>query len=138
MNWGGVRVFEANPKGTGFHAHWVMRGRMDWHLMQQCALKAGLGKVVHVHPQKCTPKTAHYLATYLGKDDRLPGARKWANIGTYDGIGCRDIEQDSQRIRDIKAWQIYFRAQGKHRFLAYNLACAMVKDGKPVPGSVPF
>jgi len=137
-NWGGVRVFEVNPNGTGFHAHWVMRGRMDWYLMQELAIKAGLGEVVLLSPRPCTPKTAYYVAKYLLKGDALPGARKWANIGTYDGITGRDIVNDSARIRDIKAWQVVFRAQGKHRFLAYRMAVQMVDDGIPLPGTVPF
>lgn len=137
-NWGGVRVFEANPLGTGFHAHWVIRGWCDWHLMQRAALAAGLGKVVWVDPKPATEKTAWYLATYLLKGEKLAGARKWANIGTYDGIGGRDIVNDSQRIREIKAWQIHFRAQGKKPFVAYQLAIQAVDDGQSLPGTAPF
>lgn len=137
-NWGGVRVFETNPKGTGFHAHWVVRGYCDWFLMQRAALAAGLGKVVWVDPRPATPKLAYYLAQYLTKETGLKGARKWANIGTYDGIGKRDIVNHSVRIEDIKAWALYFRAQGKHRFLAYRMAVDMVDQGKAIPGSGPF
>lgn len=137
-NWGGVRVFETNPKGTGFHAHWVMRGRMDWHLMQAAALKAGLGKIVHVHTRPVGLKTAHYLATYLSKEDAMPGARRWANLGTYDGIGKRDIIQDSQRIRDIKAWHLYYMGLGQHRFMAYKRAVLAVDSGMSLPNAVPF
>lgn len=138
QNWGGVRVFETNPAGTGFHAHWVVRGYYDWHLMQRAALAAGLGKVVWVDPKPATQKLGYYLASYLTKEEGMKGARKWANIGTYDGIGKRDIEHDSQRIRDIKAWQLYFRGQGKKPFVAYRLAIGMVDDGIPIPGSAPF
>jgi len=137
-NWGGVRVFEHNPLGTGFHSHWVIRGWCDWYTMQHCALKAGLGKVVWVDPKPATEKTAWYLASYLLKGEKLAGARKWANIGTYDGIGGRDIEYDSQRIRDIRAWQVHYRALGKHRFLAYQMAIRAVDDGLPLPGTAPF
>jgi len=137
-NWGGVRVFENNPAGTGFHAHWVVRGYHDWVLMQRAAVAVGLGKVVWVEPEPATARTAYYLAMYLQKDQALKGARKWANIGTYDGIGKRDIVNDSQRIRQIKAWQLYWRGQGKHRFLAYQLAVACVDDGKSMPGTDPF
>jgi len=137
-NWGGVRVFETNPKGTGYHSHWVLRGRADWWLMQEAALKAGLGKVVWVDPKPATMKTAWYLATYLTKEKNMVGARKWANIGTWDGITGRDIINDSERIRDIKAWQVYFRGMGKHRYLAYRMALQMVDEGIPLPGTEPF
>jgi len=106
--------------------------------MQQCALDAGLGKIVWVDPRPASPKLAYYLANYLTKDEGLKGARKWANIGTYDGIGKRDIVNDSARIREIKAWAIYLRGQGMHRYLAYKMACEKVDGGKSLPGTDPF
>jgi len=136
-NWGGVRVFETNPNGTGFHAHWVVRGYYDWHLMQKAALAAGLGKVVWVDPKPASEKLGFYLASYLVKE-KLKGARQWSNIGTYDGIGGRDIEIDSPRIREIKAWALYWRGQGDHRYLAYRKACQCVDDGLTLPGAEPF
>lgn len=137
-NWGGVRVFEMNPKGTGFHAHWVVRGYYDWHTMQRVAVDVGLGKVVWVDPRPASVKLAYYLASYLVKEKGLAGARKWANIGTYDGIGGRDIQYDSERIRDIKAWAYYYRESGKKPFVAYQMALRMVDDGIPLPGTSPF
>jgi len=137
-NWGGVRVFETNPKGTGFHSHWVIRGRCCWYLMQRAAVAAGLGKVVWVDPKPATAKTAWYLATYLTKEKTMVGARKWANIGTWDGIGKRDIIMDSQRIRDIKAWRAYYLSTGKHGYVAYRLAVEAVNAGQSAPGQVPF
>jgi len=137
-NWGGVRVFEVNPAGTGFHAHWVIRGYCDWHVMQECALRAGLGKVVWVDPEPATEKTAWYLASYLLKDGGLKGARKWANIGTYDGIGKRDITYDSARIREIRAWHLYYRTQGKKSYVAYHMALQAVDQGLSLPWDVPF
>jgi len=134
-NWGGVRVFEPHPLGHGLHAHWVMRGRMDWHLIQACALKAGLGPIIHVDPKPVKPATAYYLAKYLTKGDKLHGVRQWANIGTWDGIGKRDIVIESTRIDAIKAWQRYFRLMGKHRFVAYQLALDQVDAGHEPPGT---
>jgi len=137
-NWGGVRVFETNPNGTGYHAHWVVRGYYDWSLMQKCALAAGLGKVVWVEPKPATEKTAYYLAMYLQKDEGLKGTKKWANIGTYDGIGKRDIEQTSERIEWIKKRALMYRTvHGKHRLVAYRLACADADDRKAID-RVPF
>jgi len=98
--------------------------------MQRAALKAGLGKVVWVDPKPATKATAYYLASYMTKQDKLHGMRQWANIGTYDGIGKRDIQIDSDRIREIKAWQFYFRSQGDKRFVAYRKALAAVDEGK--------
>jgi len=136
-NWGGVRVFEPHPGGHGLHAHWVMRGRMPWDVVQDLAKSVGLGRV-HVSPKKVTVKSAGYLALYLSKSDKLRGVRQWANIGTYDGIGKRDIVQDSERIREIKAWLVVLAAQGIHRFRAYRMAVQNVDDGKFAPGSDPF
>jgi len=135
-NWGGVRVIEVHPDGHGLHSHWVVRGRYPWELMQRAALKAGLGKVVWVDPDPATKATAYYLASYMTKEGKLHGIRQWANIGTYDGIGKRDIEIDSDRIREIKAWQFYYRSQGDKRFVAYRKALAAVDEGKSL--SVPF
>lgn len=139
-NWGGVRVFEMNPKATGFHAHWVIRGYYDWWLMQEAAIAAGMGKVVWVDPDPATERTAYYLATYLLKDEGLKGARKWANIGTYDGIGKRDIVQTSDRIEWIKRQALmYRRIYGKSAFLAYRLACADADERADLAvGDVPF
>lgn len=115
-----------------------MRGFMPWDLMQAASLKAGLGKIVHVDPKPVSKATAYYLACYLTKGERVEGVRMWSNIGTYDGIGKRDILLDSQRIRDIKGWRYYFQAQGKPGYVAYLLACRMVDDGIPLPGTDPF
>jgi hypothetical protein len=136
-NWGGVRVFEEHPGGHGLHAHWVLRGRMDWYLVQRCALRAGFGKIVHVNPRPVTPKVAHYLANYLTKNGKLHGVRSWANIGTYDGIGKRDIVITSKRIERIKALQAYFRGIGKHRYAAYLLALQEVNE-QDKNSDVPF
>lgn len=137
-NWGGVRVFEPNPNGTGFHAHWVIRGYCDWHLMQSAALRAGLGKVVWVDPRPATVKLAGYLANYLTKGEKLEGSRKWANIGTYDGIGNRDIEMTSPRIEFIKRQaRMYRTVHQKHPLVAYRMACADADEATPV-GEVPF
>jgi len=137
-SWGGVRVFEVHPRGHGLHAHWVMNGYMDWHIMQQCAIKAGFGKVVHVDPKPVSLATAYYLACYLTKNDKIHGCRQWANIGNYEGVGKRDITQDSARIQLIKAWQWYYRQQGDHRYLAYRKAVQNAEDGLPIPGANPF
>jgi len=137
-NWGGVRVFEIHPGGHGLHAHWVMRGYMDWHVVSDCAKRAGFGRV-HVDPKPVTKKTAYYLANYLAPSADLFGVRRWANIGTYDGIGGRDLEITSNRIEAIKRWRAWFVANGDHGFVAYKKACQAVDDGldKPV-GEVPF
>jgi len=139
-NWGGVRVFETNPNGTGFHAHWVVRGYYDWWLMQEAALKAGLGKVVWVDPEPASLRLAYYLALYLQKEKGLKGARKWANIGTYDGIGKRDIMQSSDRIEWIKRRMFILKMQGVKPYQAYRMACLEADDrNEPKPiGEVPF
>lgn len=129
-SWGGVRVFEHGERRGRIHAHWVVRGRMPWHYMQHLAIRAGLGRVVHVDPKPVGPQVAHYISDYLVKGDKLRGLRAWSCIGTYQGVRNCDIEQDSERIRAIKAWQIYFRMQGKHRLLAYRLAIQAVDDKK--------
>jgi len=121
-NWGGVKVIEVHPGGHGLHAHWVARGRMPWSYVQHLAVRAGFGYIVHVDPKPATPATAFYLASYLTKGDKLRGLRQWGNIGTYDGIGKRDIVQTSDRIERIKALTHYYRGLGHHRFTAYNLA----------------
>jgi len=137
-NWGGVRVFEVHPEGHGLHAHWVMRGRMPWELMQRAAIKAGLGYIVHVDPKPVTVSAAYYLACYLTKGDKLEGCRQWANIGTWDGIGKRDLVLDSQRIRDVKAWRYYWVRKGKKPYHAYLMALRCVEDGMVIPGANPF
>jgi len=121
-NWGGVRVFELHPKGHGIHAHWVVRGYMCWELMQKAALQAGLGKIVHVDPEPVTAATAYYLAKYLTKEEKLQGVRQWSNIGTYEGIGKRDVIVESERLTRIKNLALWHRSQGKHRYTAYRLA----------------
>jgi len=138
QNWGGVRVFEAHPGGHGLHAHWVMRHRMDWHVVKDCALRAGLGPRIHVDFKPCRLATAYYLAMYLLKGDKLRGLRAWANIGTYDGIGGRDIELDSARIRAIRQWRARYVAEGKGGYMAYLLACEQVDAGRTCPGCEPF
>lgn len=110
---------------------------MDWYLVQQAVTHVGLGPRVHVDFKPVTQATAYYLANYLTKGDKLRGVRQWANIGTYDGIGKRDILQTSERIEAIKAWQIYFRAMGDHRFVAYGKAVQNVDNGIPLPGEAP-
>jgi len=121
-NWGGVRVFEVHPGGHGLHAHWVLRGWMDWKTMQTCALRAGFGKVVHVDPEPIKIDAAYYLAKYLTKQDKIRGCRQWSNIGTYDGIGGRDIHITSERIERIKKSRQWYVAMGKHPYVAYQLA----------------
>lgn len=137
-NWGGVRVFEMNPQQTGFHSHWVVRGYYDWSLMQKAALAAGLGKVVWVDPRPASIGLAWYLASYLVKGEGLKGSRKWANIGTYDGIGGRDIVQTSSRIDFIKKQaHMYRTVLGKHRLVAYRMACDDADTMNPL-GECPF
>lgn len=114
-----------------------MRGRMNWNLVQRCALRAGFGKIVHVNPHPVTPKVAHYLANYLAKNGKLRGVRQWANIGTYDGVGKRDIVITSKRIERIKALQAYFRSVGHHRYTAYRLAIQEVNE-QDKDSDVPF
>lgn len=135
-NWGGVRVFELHPKGHGIHAHWVVRGYMPWELMQKAAMQAGLGKIVHVDPEPVSIKAAYYLAKYLTKEDKLRGVRQWSNIGTYEGIGKRDVSVESARLDRIKALSLFYRSQGKHRYTAYRLALQEVDDSET--GSTPF
>lgn len=107
--------------------------------MQRAAIDSGLGKVVHVDPKPVSVAAAYYLACYLTKgDDRLDGMRRWANIGTYDGTGNRDISFDSPRIREIKAWQYYWRKQGRKAFVAYQMAIRCVDMGMSIPGTDPF
>lgn len=134
-NWGGVRVFELHPKGHGIHAHWVVRGYMPWELMQKAALKSGLGKIVHVDPEPVSIGTAYYLSKYMTKEEKLRGVRQWSNIGTYEGIGKRDVVVESKRLDRIKALALFFRSQGKHRYTAYRLALQEVESesGRQVP-----
>lgn len=106
--------------------------------MQQAAIKAGLGRVVWVDPRPATPALGYYLANYLTKDDSLKGARRWANIGTYDGIGGRDIVMDSPRIQFIKARAMMYRTvYGKHPLVAYRLAVHDADQPQPL-GETPY
>jgi len=136
-NWGGVKVIEEHPGGHGLHAHWVARGRMPWHTVQHLAVKAGFGYIVHVDPRPATEASAFYLASYLTKGGKLRGLRQWGNVGTYDGIGKRDIHQTSARIERIKMMMAYYRALGKHRFVAYRLALQDEQLREP-DSDVPF
>jgi len=137
-NWGGVRVFELHPGGHGIHAHWVVRGYMPWELMQRAAIQAGLGRIVHVDPDPVSPRAAYYLAKYLTKQTKLSGVRQWANIGTWEGIGKRDVTIESPRIEKIKALTALYRSQGKHRFTAYRLALQEVDSQEDSAGNCPY
>lgn len=137
-DWGGVRVFEVHEqrKGGGLHAHWVMRGYMDWYTVNRLAAAAGFGRI-HVDPKPVTPAVAHYLAGYLTKSDKLRGVRQWANIGTYDGVHRRDVVVTSPRIERIKRLVRYYREQGKSPLLAYRLAIVDI-DAHDGDSNVPF
>jgi len=137
-NWGGVRVIEEHPGGHGLHSHMVLRGRMPWHLLQSLAVESGLGRVVHVDPRPVSEAMGYYLASYLAKNGKIEGIRQWANVGTWDGIGKRDIVIESDRIKEIKAWQTYWRGKGRTRYVAYRLAIECVDDGRSIPGTEPF
>lgn len=139
-NWGGVKVIEVSPGGHGLHSHLVLRGYMDYHLMDRLAKEAGLGMVFR-HPDKATPALSFYLASYLGKDQEpLNGIRRWNCVGTYDGIGKRDIVQTSNRIEKIKAYQRQNIALGKHRYVAYRDALLRVQYemDSPVDALLPW
>jgi len=136
-DWGGVRVFEEheNRKGGGLHVHWVVRGYMDYWAVRECSDRAGFGRIsVEAKPVK--KEVAFYLANYLTKGARLRGVRSWANIGTYDGIGKRDIEMTSARIVKIKHLRAYYIQCGDHPLVAYQKACYEVSTGEG--GKVPF
>jgi len=145
QSWGGVRVFEPHPLGHGLHSHILFRGRMVWAQVQRCATQAGLGRVhiscdKHGRARKVTQRDAHYLCKYLTKEDvKLVGVRRWACIGGFEGITKNSISYDSDRIRKIKFWQAYWRSQGKHRLVAYQLALHAVADeASSLKGEVPF
>jgi len=136
-NWGGVRVFELfrEKEGGTLHAHWVMRGFMDWYAVNDCASRAGFGRV-HVDPDPVTRRTAHYLASYLGKQGKLRGIRQWANIGTYDGVRGRDVSFDSIRNRKLKLHMAYHKVMGKGNYAAYLHALQDLQQDEG--GEVPF
>jgi len=139
QDWGGVRVYEVHEKraGGGLHVHWVVRGYMDYWTVRKASDWAGFGRI-DVNPKPVTPRVCYYLANYLTKNGKIRGVRQWGNIGTYDGIGKRDIIVESPRIDRIKALQAFHRSEGKHRFTAYRLAVQEVEEQDASHGEVPF
>jgi len=118
----GVRVVEAHPGGHGLHYHWVLAGRYPIRRLLARARAAGFGRV-SVDPCVCTPLVAPYLCKYLLKGDRLHGVRMWANIGTWQGVGARDMEMDSSSLRVFRdAFRHARVVLGKARGPAFNFA----------------
>jgi len=124
QNWGGVRVFEEHPRRllNPLHSHLVLRGSMDFYLVQRAARLAGLGNIWR-RPKVCDLGSAYYLCKYLRKDIRPKGVRTWACVGTFSGVRCRDIEFDSPRVRFIKERQAFHRfVNGKTPYQAFRWA----------------
>jgi len=126
--WGGVRVFEPHPGGHGLHSHLVLRNRMPWSVVKACAEKAGLGRL-NVHPDKVELPLIRYLCKYLMKSgSNMSGVRRWATVGTYEGVGKRDVIYSGKRADRIKELAFHNRMQGRHRFVAYQMACAQYRE----------
>lgn len=108
-DWGGVRVVEVHPGGHGLHYHWVMRGRMDINVVREITTAAGFGRINIAQNENGTIRVvdkglAAYLIKYLmKKGDKPHGARKWACIGTYEGVKTADIVFDSPSIAVYRA-----------------------------------
>lgn len=126
--WGGVRVFEPHPGGHGLHSHLVLKNRMPWRVVEACAHKAGLGRI-NVHNDPVGIGAIYYLAEYLGKSAKeMSGVRRWACVGTYDGVGKRDVVFSGSRIDRIKALAEGYRLAGRHRYAAYRFAVMQVQE----------
>jgi len=120
----GVRVVEAHPGGHGLHYHWVLAGRYPIRRLLARGKQVGFGRI-DVHPEPCTPLVAPYLCKYLLKGDKLHGVRMWANIGTWQGVGARDIEMDSNSCRVFRDHYRHAVGAGKGRAVAFNEARVM-------------
>lgn len=127
-NWGGVRVVEVHPGGHGLHYHWVMRGRMDISVVRGITTRAGFGRInIAQNPNKTVrvvdEGAAAYLVKYLmKKGDKPMGARRWACIGTYEGVKTRDVIFDSPSIAFFRAAYRSSLAMGYPRGKALSLA----------------
>lgn len=132
-NWGGVRVFEITPKRDGhpLHAHLLMRGSMDFFVVQDCARRAGLGNIFR-RPKACDFGAAPYLVRYLLKSEKIHEVKTWACIGTFNGVQANNVEFDSPRIRKIKRIRdmLMFNDPKLHRYAAYLRAVQLVSKGE--------
>jgi len=126
--WGGVRVFEPHPGGHGLHSHLILRNRMPWEVVKDCAELAGLGRV-NVHPKKVELPLVRYLCKYLTKSAKeMSGVRRWACVGTYDGVGKRDVVFSGTRADRIKVLAQANRVRGMHRYVAFRIACMQYEE----------
>jgi len=123
----GVRVVEEHPDGHGLHYHWVLAGRYPIRRLLARGKQSGFGRI-SVHPNPCGVAVAPYLCKYLLKNDKLHGVRMWANIGTWEGVGARDIEVDSNSCRVFRDAFRHAKALGKNRGQAYNFAKVTQRD----------
>jgi len=142
--WGGTRVVEVHPGGHGLHDHMPLsfcRGLVSNHCtverkFRQMAHEAGYGRI-HRHPEPATVWASIYLAGYLNskEDGELDqGARRWANVGSYEGVKCKDIIYESETISvfrrafqdgtksGLDAWQAY--NAGRRAVSDYRLSAA--------------
>jgi len=117
----GVRVVEAHPGGHGLHYHWVLAGRLPIRRVLARGKQVGFGRI-SVDSRPCTPAVAPYLCKYLIKGDRLHGVRMWANIGTWDGVGVRDIQVDSDSVRVFGDHYRHARSLGRTHAASFGYA----------------
>jgi len=127
-DWGGVRVVEVHPGGHGLHYHWVMRGRMDINVVREITTRCGFGRINIAQNENGTIRVvdegaAAYLVKYLlKKGDKPVGARKWACIGTYEGVKTKDIVFDSPSIAVFRTAYREALASGMPRGQALTFA----------------
>jgi len=117
----GVRVIEVHPGGHGLHYHCIIATRVSVHLVRRVGRRVGIG---HVHVQKCDRKTAHYLAKYLDKGEKIhKRMKKWACMGGFCGVKWKDIEIESTYQRNML--QIF-----KGKRVTFRLASAVAARTK--------
>lgn len=106
----GLRVCELH-RSHGIHFHFLINLRIPVRRMKRIA--RGSGRLVgrdryldfgRMWAVKCDKGTAEYLAKYLTKsyreDNQFGRRRRWGTIGNFKQTRCRDIEFDTEALRN--------------------------------------
>lgn len=106
----GVRVCELH-KSHGIHFHCLLNGRIPLSRMQRLWNGTGFlaGKNHYLDfgrasVDRCDDGTVSYLSKYMTKqyrnDNFFGNRRRWGTVGGLKPYRCRDIEYDSQALRN--------------------------------------
>lgn len=99
----GVRVSELH-KQHGIHFHMLLNRRIPIERMKRIGRPFGFGRM---GVEVADPQSGTYLAKYLTKQYRIEndfGARRrWGTVGSFLACRCRDVEYDTNVVRNHAA-----------------------------------